>query len=63
VLSLHGETDPGARVFVGKSSCAVAADGTFEAQVALSRGVQIVVVQAVDVLGNVAYASRMIAAR
>jgi len=63
VLSLHGETDPGARVFVGKSSCAVAADGTFEAQVALSRGVQIVVVQAMDVLGNVAYASRMIAAR
>src|SRR5262249_47769219 len=30
VLSLHGETNPGAKVFVGKSSCAVATDGTFE---------------------------------
>jgi hypothetical protein len=62
-LVLRGATEPGARVFIGKMLVPSDASGTFEWSVDLAYGINVVVVEAVDVAGNIAYRSRRIAAR
>jgi len=62
-ITVRGETDPDAKVYIGKEPVAVGPDGAFEASVVLRRGAQIVVVEAIDAAGNIAYASRTLAAR
>jgi hypothetical protein len=62
-IVIRGATEPGAKVYIGKAQAAVGPDGAFEASVVLARGVQIVVVEAVDSAGNIAYTSQTLAAR
>ncbi len=60
---IKGVAEPGAKVFVGSTPAAVDSGGAFEARVKLSRGVQVLVVEAVDSVGNVAYRSQTLTAR
>jgi hypothetical protein len=60
---LRGVTEPGASVFVGTESVATDAEGRFEETVPLQRGMNVVVVQALDAAGNVAYRSGLVTAR
>lgn len=62
-VAIRGATDPNVKVYIGKEPVPVGPDGTFEASVVLRPGAQIVVVEAVDAAGNIAYASRTLAAR
>jgi hypothetical protein len=62
-LALRGAAEPGARVFIGKAAIPADASGTFEWSVDLVDGINVVVVEAVDAAGNIAYRSRRIAAR
>jgi len=52
-----GQTDPGARVFINGKEVLTSAGGEFRHAVALERGTNIIVVEAVDTVGNVAYRS------
>ena len=63
VVPIRGTTEPGASVFIESDAVPVSADGSFEKDVVLRRGAQVVVVEAVDAAGNVAYASRTLVAR
>ena len=60
---MRGVTEPGARLFVDGRSSVAAADGSFEVAVELQRGVNVVVVEAVDVAGNVSYRSELVNAK
>ena len=60
---LRGATEPGAAVFVGNESVATDGEGRFEETVPLQRGINVVVVQALDAAGNVAYRSGLVTAR
>jgi hypothetical protein len=62
-VAIRGATEPNVKVYIGKEPVPVGPDGTFEASVVLRPGAQIVVVEAVDAAGNIAYASRTLAAR
>ncbi len=57
---VHGTTEPGAHVFVGSHEVAVSGSGTFSHELDLQRGASIVVVEAVDPVGNTTYESRLI---
>jgi len=59
VLELTGTTEPGARVFVGGSPAQVDGKGRFRYRLVLKNGPNVVVVEAVDKVGNVAYFSRI----
>ena len=59
-IDLTGHTDPGAKVFVGDEPAKVDESGHFSCRLRLKRGVNIVVVEAEDDTGNVAYRSRII---
>jgi hypothetical protein len=63
VVLLHGATEPGAEVFVADRSIAADRTGVFEYALNLQRGVNLVVVEAVDAAGNVAYRSGLIHAK
>ncbi len=62
-ITVRGTTSPGARVFVLNLPVPVGPDGAFEGQVTLRAGAQVVVVEAIDSIGNTAYASRTLTAR
>ena len=57
---LTGSTDPGAKVFVMGKEIDTDADGGFRHNMKLQRGINIIVVEAFDAAGNVAYESRLI---
>jgi hypothetical protein len=59
-IILGGRTEPGTRVFVGEEEARVDAAGRFTITLRLKRGVNIVVVQAEDDIGNVTYRSRVV---
>lgn len=62
-VTIRGTTEPGALVYIGRKECPVGPDGAFEGSVLLRPGAQVVIVEAVDAVGNFAYASRTLAAR
>jgi hypothetical protein len=57
-LVLEGVSEPGARVFVGGAPATVQDDGRFSFVTPLQPGVNLVVVEAVDAVGNAAYRSQ-----
>jgi hypothetical protein len=61
-FTIAGRTEPGARVFVAGEP-AVNSGGTFSHEVQLVAGANVIVVESVDAVGNVAYASVMITAQ
>jgi mannose-6-phosphate isomerase-like protein (cupin superfamily) len=52
-----GHTEPGARVFINGQEVLITPEGEFRHAVALERGINIIVVEAVDAAGNVSYRS------
>ena len=60
---IKGSTDPGAEVFVGETPVPTGASGEFEYAVILERGLNVVVVEAVDSAGNIAYRSELVNAK
>jgi hypothetical protein len=52
-----GHTEPGVRVFINGKEVLTTAEGEFRHAVALERGTNIIVVEAVDSVGNVSYRS------
>ena len=58
--SLKGKTEPGANVFVDGQPVKVSRRGQFRHQLTLQRGINVVVVEAVDRADNVAYRSQLI---
>jgi hypothetical protein len=62
VLFVRGTTEPGVKVFVGEESVVVEQSGRFEGRVSLRPGPNVVVVEALDVAGNVAYRSALVLA-
>ena len=57
-IVVHGETEPGAAVFIGNARVATDGSGRFRQEVELAEGWNVVVVEAIDPAGNVAYQSQ-----
>ena len=57
---LSGRTDPDASIFVGGMPVKIDERGEFEHNLFLQRGFNVIVVEAVDKVGNVAYFSRVV---
>ena len=57
---IEGRTDPDARIFVGGMPVTVDEHGVFEHDLFLQRGFNVIVVEAVDKVGNVNYFSRTV---
>lgn len=57
---LRGRTDPGVRVLVNSKEAVVDAEGNFSRRVYLDPGLNVVVVEAIDRLGNTAYKSQVV---
>ncbi len=62
-IVLAGSAEPGSRVFVNNEEIQVDASGSFSHALVLERGVNMVVVEAIDSAGNVAYRSETVDAR
>lgn len=60
---LAGSADPGTRVIINNEEITVSSSGRFSHALTLQRGVNVVVVEAIDAAGNVAYRSQPIDAR
>lgn len=60
---LAGRTEPGSRVFVGDEAIEVSATGEFRHEIALKRGVNMIVIEAVNATGNSAYEARYVTAK
>lgn len=60
---LQGSAEPGSKVFVADQYVSVEPSGSFGYRMALKRGVNVVVVEAVDPAGNIAYESERIHAK
>jgi hypothetical protein len=58
--TLHGKTEPGARVFVGGQRIKTSKTGKFEYKLKLSPGINVIVVEAFDVVNNVTYRSQRV---
>jgi hypothetical protein len=56
-FDLIGNTDPGVRIFISGREVRTSAQGEFRSTIILKRGVNIIVVEAVDSVGNVSYRS------
>jgi hypothetical protein len=59
-LTVRGRARPGASVFVMGQRVRVRSDGTFDAQVDLPTGANVVLVEAVDAAGNSMYSSQVV---
>jgi hypothetical protein len=57
---LTGRTEPGARVSVGGHGIPVTAAGSFQHSLRLGPGSTVIVVEAMDQAGNVAYRSELV---
>ena len=60
---IRGTTDPGTRILVAGQNVRVDASGQFEQVVTLKRGFNVVVVEAIDRVGNTTYQSKVIEAK
>jgi hypothetical protein len=58
--TISGATEPGARIFVAGKATRVDEEGQFETRMKLKRGLNVIVVESVDVAGNVQYRSKTI---
>jgi len=58
--TLHGRTEPGARVFVGGQRIKINANGKFKYSLKLNPGINIIVVEAFDGVNNAAYRSQRV---
>ena len=58
--TLRGKTDPGARVFVGGKKVKTSPSGNFKYHLKLKPGLNVIVVEAVDAVDNVAYRSKRV---
>jgi hypothetical protein len=61
--TITGVSEADSRVFVAGRPATVTSNGTFSCRVRLKRGLNVVVVEALDPTGNAAYASKMVEAR
>ena len=59
-FTLRGKTEPGARVFVGGQRVSTTRSGNFEHNLKLKPGLNVIVVEAVDGVDNVAYRSKRV---
>lgn len=59
-FTLRGKTEPGARVFVGGKRVKTTRQGKFEYRMKLQPGMNVIVVEAVDGVDNVAYRSQKV---
>ncbi len=59
-LVLRGSTEPRAEIFVGEQSASVDLHGAFQLRLLLERGLNVVVVEAIDPAGNVSYHSELV---
>jgi len=62
-IEISGQTDPGVRVFISGEAVVVDDSGVFSHTLILEKGVNLVVVEAVDDTGNVTYRSQTIHAK
>ena len=62
-IAITGSTEPGTRIIVGGTEVEVDDVGRFTHLLKLNKGVNLVVVEAVDGAGNVAYSSRTFTAQ
>ncbi len=62
-FTVHGYTDPRARVYVMGQRVAVNRDGSFEAEVRLKAGANVLLVEAVDPAGHSSYWSQVLRAK
>ena len=60
---VEGTAESGAVVFIGDTEVRTAVSGEFAHEVSLERGVNVVVVEAVDAAGNVTYRSKLVHAK
>jgi hypothetical protein len=58
--TLRGKTEPGARVFVGGQRVKTTRSGNFEYNLKLKPGMNVIVVESVDGVDNVAYRSKRV---
>ncbi|KPJ78041.1 MAG: hypothetical protein AMJ54_05630 [Deltaproteobacteria bacterium SG8_13] len=58
--TLRGKAEPGARVFVGGQRVSTTRSGNFEYKLKLKPGLNVIVVEAVDSVDNVAYRSKRV---
>lgn len=58
--TIRGFTEPGAKVFVAGKRVTLNEDGSFAFKIKLKRGLNVIVVESVDVAGNVGYRSKTI---
>jgi hypothetical protein len=61
--TIRGQTDPGIRIVVAGDQTEVDVTGHFEHSVTLKRGFNVVVVEAIDRVGNTAYKSKVVEAK
>ena len=59
-FTIHGSTEQGADVYVGGAPVNISPTGSFEYELLLQNGINVLVVEAVDRSGNVAYFSQLI---
>lgn len=62
-LVIRGVTEPGSELFIENESVPLATDGGFEYALRLKRGLNMIVIEAVDRAGNSAYRSQYVTAR
>ena len=62
-VTLSGTVEPGTRVIVADEEVQVGESGEFSHSVPLKRGANVIVVEAIDDAGNVAYRSTVVNAR
>ena len=58
--TITGSTEPGVRVLVGGERVDTNEVGHFEHTISLDRGLNVVVVEAIDSAGNTAYSSKVV---
>jgi hypothetical protein len=58
--TLHGRTDPGAKVFIGGQRIKISRNGDFKHTLKLNPGINVIVIEAFDGVNNVAYRSRRV---
>ncbi len=62
-IEVRGTTEPNALVFIGDEELSAGPKGEFEHLMTLERGLNVLVVEAVDAAGNIAYQSKLVSAR
>jgi len=62
-IEISGKTEPTSRVYISGAEIVPADDGVFRHDLQLKRGINVIVVEAVDPAGNISYQSRLINSR